>query len=344
MTKKSVTERAQHLLKVLIERYIRDGQPVGSRTLAEDAGMNLSPATIRNIMGDLEERGYVRSPHTSAGRIPTTLGFRFFVDSLLTVKPLDENAIAQVQQQLNPDLDAHSLVASASSLLSKITKQAGLVTLPRREQLKFRHVEFLPLSENRVLVILVMNAQEVQNRIIYTDRIYNQQELQQVANYLNAHYAGKDLFSVRKKLLTAMQADRKQLNQLMNAAIDVADKTFSEVPDGGDYVIAGQTNLLELAGNTSIDKLRQLFEAFSEKNEILRLLDHCLHAEGIQIYIGKESGYELFDECSMVTVPYSVENEVVGVLGVIGPTRMPYDKVISAVDLTAKLLSAALNK
>ncbi len=340
-----VTERAQHLLKVLVERYIRDGQPVGSRTLVEDAGVNLSPATVRNVMADLEDRGYVCSPHTSAGRVPTELGFRLFVDTLLTIRPVDQAAAQQVQQTLRPDLNIQQLIAQASSLLSSITKQAGLVSLPRRERAAFRHVEFLPLSEKRVLVVLVMNQHEVQNRIIHTERLYDASELQQASNYLNAHYAGKDLLLVRRQLLAAMQQDRQTMDRLMQTTIEIAEKAFAEQPAvEGSYVMAGQTHLLDWVGGSSVDRLRQLFHAFNEKQTILSLLDRCLNADGVQIFIGKESGYDVFDECSMVTASYTIEGEVVGALGVIGPTRMAYDRVIPMVDLTARLLSAALNQ
>jgi heat-inducible transcriptional repressor len=339
-----INERAQHLLKVLVERYIRDGQPVGSRTLATETQLGLSPATIRNVLSDLEEHGYLASPHTSAGRIPTVRGYRFFVDSLLTVKPLDNNAVQQCQQQLKPDQNVPTLVSSASNLLSELTRLTGLVMLPRREHISLRQIEFLPLSDNRVLVILVLNEREVQNRIIYTKRIYSQNELQQAANYLNATYAGQEIARVRKKLLAAMQNDRATMDQLMRTAIEVADQVLETTPNEQDYVLAGQNHLFDLVDNTGIQGLRQLFTAFTQKHDILHLLDQCLNTNGVQIFIGEESGYDVLDECSVVTAPYSVEGQAVGVLGVIGPTRMPYERVISIVDVTAKLLSAALNQ
>lgn len=338
-----INERAQHLLKIVVERYIRDGQPIGSKVLAEETGLGLSSATIRNVLSDLEERGFLQSPHTSAGRIPTVKGYRMFVDSLLTVKPLDKTALQQVQQQLTTETNVQNLVSTASNMLSDLTRLAGLVMLPKRERILLRHVEFLSLTENRVLVILVLNEHEVQNRIIYTDRIYSESELQQAANYLNATYAGKDIHKVRKSLLTALQEERKRVDRLMQAAIDVADKVFVQSNEKNDYVMAGQNHLLGLAEATSVQRLQQLFEAFAQKRDILHLLDQCLHADGVQIFIGEESGYSMLDECSLVTAPYFVEDQVVGVLGVIGPTRMPYDRVISIVDVTAKLLSSALN-
>ncbi len=341
-----LNERSQHLLKVLVERYIRDGQPVGSRTLAEETVLNLSPATIRHVLADLEEHGYLLSPHTSAGRVPTARGYRLFVDGLLTVKPLDDSTVKQCQQQLKPDLNVQGLVSTASNLLSDVTRLTGLVMLPRRDHVTLRHVEFLPLNDNRVLVILVLNEQEVQNRIIYTDRVYSAAELQQAANYLNEVYAGCDVSQLRTQLLQAMQNDREHLNNLMQATVDVASKMFDKPKNSApDYVMAGQENLLDLAdGATGINRLRQLFATFTQKRDILYLLDQCLNAEGIQIFIGEEAGYEVMDECSLVAAPYSVEGKVVGVLGVIGPTRMPYERVISIVDVTAKLLSVALSQ
>lgn len=341
----SLNERAQHLFKFLVERYIRDGQPVGSRTISDEMGIALSSATIRNVLADLEEQGYLRSLHTSSGRVPTSRGYRFFVDSLLTVQPLKEEMVQQFQQQLDPDLNLPSLVNSASTLLSQITHLAGLVTVPRHERIIVRHMEFLPLSGNRVLVILVLNEREVQNRIIYTDRPYSQSELQLAANYLNSNFAGLDLSSARQKIISSMAADRESMNSLMQTALDVASKGLSIPSDNNpeDYVMVGQANLLGMAEESGVQSLRSLFDAFTQKQIILGLLDECLTAEGVQLYIGEESGYQALDDCSLVTAPYSVSGEVVGMLAVIGPTRMAYDKVIPIVDLTAKLLSAALN-
>lgn len=347
MVDKDITlnERAQHLFKFLVERYIRDGQPVGSRTISDEMGIALSSASIRNVLADLEEQGYLRSLHTSSGRVPTSRGYRFFVDSLLTVQPLKEEIVQQFQQQLDPDLNMPSLVNSASTLLSQITQLAGLVTVPRHERIIVRHMEFLPLSGNRVLVILVFNEREVQNRIIYTDRPYSQNELQQAANYLNTNFAGLDLTIARQKIISSMAADRESMNTLMQTALDVASKGLNIQSNNNpeDYVMVGQTNLLGMAVESGVESLRSLFEAFTQKQIILGLLDHCLNAEGVQLYIGEESGFQALDDCSLVTAPYSVSGEVVGMLAVIGPTRMAYDKVIPIVDLTAKLLSAALN-
>ncbi|MEJ2645339.1 MAG: heat-inducible transcriptional repressor HrcA [Gammaproteobacteria bacterium] len=338
-----LNERAQHLLKVLIDRYVSDGEPVGSRTLARDSRLDLSPATIRNVVADLEELGFVRSPHTSAGRVPTVRGYRFFVDSLLTVKPLDSVEIGRLRQQLDIDTDIKELVGSVSGLLSAITRLAGVVTLPRRENAALRRIEFLPLSENRVLAILVFSEREIQNRIVHVDRPFSAAELQAASNYLSEQFAGKGLMEVRRALLREMKETRDTMDRLMRAAIHMADQVFSGTDEDEDYVLAGQTNLMDFRELCDVEKLRHLFEAFSEKREILHLLDQCVKADGVQIFIGEESGYQALDECSVVTAPYSIDDRVMGVLGVIGPTRMAYERVIPIVDTTARLLGAALN-
>jgi heat-inducible transcriptional repressor len=345
MSETTINPRAQQILKVLVERYIQDGNPVGSRTLAEDCAIGLSPATIRNILADLEEGGYLISPHTSAGRIPTPQGYRLFVDSLLTANPMQAATMQDLKQKLNPDLSMPHLLQCASSMLSDLTQLIGVVALPTRNRNELRQVEFLPLSANRVLVIMVLNNREVQNRIIYTDRIYTSGELQQAANYLNTHYVGKDLLVARKELLEAIQLDKDNMARLLQTAIEMADKTFvTPEAQNKDYVMAGQNNLLSYTNRGELERLYALFEAFTQKQEILGLLNYSLDAEGIQIFIGKESGYEAFDNCSIVTTTYAVDGQLIGSLGVIGPTRMPYDRVIAAVDVTAKLLSAALNQ
>lgn len=339
----TINQRAQQVLKILVERYIQDGSPIGSKTIAAESGIGLSSASIRHILGDLEEAGLLTSPHTSAGRVPTELGYRLFVNSLLTVKPLEGEAVQELKMKLDPDLTTTNLVKSASTLLSGLTQLIGVVALPKHDRLELRQVEFLALSGNRVLVILVLNNREVQNRIIHTNRCYTQNELQSAANYLNTHFSGKDLLTARKELLTAMEKDRYQVEGLLQTAIDIANKAFIPLDENKDYVMAGQNNLLNTK-EANLDRLRQLFDAFTQKQEILNLLDYSLQAEGIQIFIGKESGFEAFDDCSIVTSPYAVDGELVGSLAVIGPTRMRYDRAISAVDVTAKLLSAALNQ
>lgn len=341
MTDVTKNQRARDVLKILVERYIIDGHPVGSKTLAEESSLGLSPASIRNILADLEDAGYLTSPHTSAGRMPTPLGFRIFVNHLLTLKPLESEEVQTLQKGLNPDLDMSHLLQSASSILSSLTSLAGVVALPRRNRIELRQVEFLPLSGNRVLVILVLNNREVQNRIIYTDRVYPPHELREAANYLNTHFSGKSLITIRKELLSAIREDRATMATLLKAAVDLVAPDKIEK----DYILAGQNNLLNYSKQaTDFDSWRGLFDAFTQKQEILNLLEHALEAEGIQIFIGKESGYEIFGECSIVTTSYAVDGELVGSLGVIGPVRMPYERVISAVDVTAKLLSAALNQ
>ena len=339
-----LTDRAQHLLKVLVERYIREGQPVGSRVLSRDSGLDLSPASIRNVMADLEEMGLVLSPHTSAGRVPTVQGYRLFVDTLLTIRPLDSGDVRRLRRQLDPERKRESLMETASNLLSDITHLVGMVTLPRQEHMTLRQVEFLPLSDQQVLVILVVNEREVQNRIIQTARRYTASELQQAANYVNALCAGRDLMAIREELLRELRDTREHMNRMMLATIEMADKGLVAARESDDVVVAGQTHLMEYNELANMDRLRQLFEVFSEKRDILHLLDESLKAKGSQIFIGEESGYEVLDGCSVVTAPYEVDGQLLGVLGVVGPTRMAYERVIPLVDVTAKLLGAALNQ
>jgi heat-inducible transcriptional repressor len=337
-------ERAQLLLKALIENYIRDGQPVGSRTLSRDAGLSLSSATIRNVMADLEELGFVASPHTSAGRIPTDKGYRFFVDTLLKLKPLQHEEVEDIERLIKDASSGRALVQSVSQMLSSVTHMAGLVTLPNPNYISLVHLEFISLSENRALAIMVMSNQEVQNRVVQLDRQHSSEELRRAANYLNEAFAGRSLPDVRALLLAQLQETRQHMDQLMQDAIHVAQKVFNSAPEGPvEYVIAGETNLMGFAELSNVDRLRRLFEAFNEKHDILKLLDSCLRAEGIQIFIGQESGYRILDDISLVTAPYMLDNKVVGVLGIIGPTRMAYERVIPIVDLTAKLLGSALN-
>ncbi|MGD2136777.1 MAG: heat-inducible transcriptional repressor HrcA [Gammaproteobacteria bacterium] len=337
-----LNERAQQMLRALIDRYVRDGQPVGSRTLAREAGLKLSPATIRNVMADLEELGFVRSPHTSAGRVPTVRGYRFFVDTLLTLQQLDSRYVERMRLELEVAGEPKSLIESASGLLSGITHMAGVVTLPKHSHTLFKQVEFLPLSDNRVLAVLVTGDDEVQNRILTTKKKCSPGQLQQASNYLNELFTGKELAEVRATLLREMQETQSTMNSMMVTAMQMADEVLEKNRDE-DFVVAGQTNLMEFQELCDIDKLRKLFDAFNRKRDMLHLLDQCIHGEGIQIFIGDESGYRMLDECSMVTAPYSVNGRVLGVLGVIGPTRMAYDRVIPIVDTTARLLGAALN-
>jgi len=341
----ALTERARHLLKALIENYIRDGQPVGSRTLSRDSGLSLSSATIRNVMADLESLGFVASPHTSAGRVPTHKGYRFFVDTLLKLKPPQQDEIEEIERRLEDDAaNGRSLVQTVSQMLSSVTHMAGLVTLPNPNYVSLSQIEFITLSENRALAIMVMNNREVQNRIVQLDRYYAPEELRRAANYLNEAFAGRSLPDVRAMLLAQLQDTQQHMNQLMQDAIRVARKVFDQEPEEKvEYVIAGETNLMDFAELSNVDRLRRLFEAFNEKHDILRLLDSCLRADGIQIFIGQESGYRILDDVSVVTAPYMQGSQIVGVLGIIGPTRMAYERVIPLVDVTAKLLGSALN-
>lgn len=338
----SLSERTQLLLKVLVENYISEGQPLGSRTLARKSELEISPATVRNVMADLEDFGFVESPHTSAGRIPTTKGYRLFVDTMLKVQPITTDVVSQMKENLDPSQNVNSLVESASTLLSGLTGMAGLVTLPKIERAEFRHIEFLPLSEHRVLAILVMNQREVQNRILQADRDYTEAELQQAANYINELCAGQDLVAARQKILQELDGLREHMNDLMRSAVEMGEQIFSS-SGKSDYVVVGQTNLMEFDDLSDIEKLRSLFEAFGQKREFLRLLDRCICAEGVQIFIGQESGYAVLDDCSVISSPYTVDDEVMGVLAVVGPTRMSYNRVIPIVDLTARLLGEALN-
>lgn len=338
-----LSDRARHLLRVLVVRYIREGQPVGSRTLSKHSGLDLSPATIRNAMSDLEELGFVGSPHTSAGRVPTPKGYRFFVDTLINYEPLTGPELNRLQDRLIGQVDSEvSLVQSASNLLSRLTHMAGLVSLPRQVVGSLRQIEFLPLSERRVLAILVINEQEVQNRILSVDRDYTVDELQRAANFLNDRFAGKTLIDVRESLLAELHQTSETMNRRMLDAIHIAQRVFEGDEEAG-YYLAGETNLMAFAELSDVDKLRELFDAFSRQRDILHLLDRCMSAADMQIFIGEESGYRMLDDCSVVVAPYSVDDEVIGVLGVIGPTRMAYERVIPIVDITAKLLGSALN-
>jgi heat-inducible transcriptional repressor len=339
--KETISERSQQVFKLLVDLYLRDGQPVGSRTLVDTGNLALSPATVRHVMADLEARGYLQSPHTSAGRIPTSRGLRFFIDSLLTVQHLDHALLEQVQLELDPDLDKPSLLANTSQLLSHLTRLAGLVTVPKQKRLVLRHVEFLPLSNQRILVILVVNEREVRNLIIHPKQEYDARALEQAANYINYTYAGTELTSVRQQLVSALRNDKQELDIAMQAALSLADQALADpLPVQKDYVLTGTANLF---GYTEgIDTLRGLFDAFARKRDILHLLDNCLQAEGVQIFIGEEAGCDGLTDFSLVTAPYRVDGAIVGVLGVIGPKHMHYDQVVPAVDVTARLLGMAL--
>ena len=338
-------ERAQYLLRVLIQRFIRDGQPVGSRTLARDTGIDLSPATIRNVMSDLEEMGFVAAPHTSAGRIPTPRGYRLFVDTLVRYRPPNEGEIRKMRSKLNERQDdPEALVSSVSDLLSKITSLAGVVTVPKGRHATLRQIEFLSLADNRVLAILVINDREVQNRILHTDQAHSASELQRAANFINENYAGADLLEIRERLLADLERTRDSMNQAMHDIIAVARSVMEgAATPHAECVVAGETNLMNFAELSDIDTLRRLFDAFSRRRFMLDLLDRSINASGVQVFIGEESGVQILDDCSVVTAPYRAEDDSIGVLGVIGPTRMAYDRVVPIVDITARLLGSALH-
>ena len=337
-----LSERARILLKSLVERHIHDGQPVGSRALARFSGLDLSPASIRNIMADLEEMGFITSPHTSAGRIPTPRGYRFFVDTLLTVKPLDSLEVNQLECQLLPD-STQRLVSAASHLLSDLTRFAGVVKTPQLNGLTFRHIEFVSLSDKRLLLIIVTPDGDVQNRVLLADRTYSESELTEAANFLNHNFTGLTFDQIKIRLQEQLKELRENITRLMTLAVDAGSEAATETQD--TYVLSGENNLLHVQDlSSNMQSLRRLFDMFEQKTDLLQLLDISARAHGVQIFIGGDSGLVPLDECSVVTAPYEVDGRVVGTVGVIGPTRMAYDRVIPIVDVTAKLLSSALSQ
>jgi heat-inducible transcriptional repressor len=336
-----LNDRARNLLKVLIERYIAEGQPVGSRSLSRFSALDLSPATIRNVMADLEEMGFVTSPHTSAGRVPTPKAYRLFVDTLLTVRPLEDVERQQLADQLLPD-DPHRVVAVASQILSDLTHFAGVVVAPRRRGAVLRHIEFFRLSEKRVLLIIVASDGEVQNRVLVTDRAYTPAQLTEGANYVNQHYAGVEFDQLGHHVKGELVELHRDISALMQAAIEAGSDAVRS-PDA--MVISGGRNLLEVDDlSSNMQRLRLLFDLFERKTQLLELLEQSERAEGVKIFIGGESQLVPLDECSIVTAPYEVDGQVVGTVGVIGPTRMAYERVIPIVDVTAKLVSSALSQ
>ena len=335
-----MNERSRILLKSLIEKHISDGQPIGSRELAKSSGLELSPASIRNIMADLEEMGFIASPHTSAGRIPTPLGYRFFVDSLLTVQPLGSIERHKIEDQFRPD-SAARLITTASKLLSNLTQFAGVVKSPSRQSSSFRHIEFVSLSDHRILLIIVAPDGDVQNKVLEASRKFTDSELTEATNYLNQKYAGMTFENIRARIQSELTELKDNISQLMSLAVSAGQENSAK---NEDYIVSGETNLLSVNDLTmNIESLRTLFEMFDKKTGILQLLDTSDRANGVQIYIGGESGLVPLDECSVVTAPYDVDGQVVGTVGVIGPTRMAYERVIPIVDITAKLLSGALS-
>ena len=336
-------DRAKTLLKTLVERYIVDGTPVGSRTLSRASGLDLSPATIRNVMADLEDLGLIASPHTSAGRIPTARGYRLFVDTMLTARTMDleqpGGEMATAREQLHPD-QPQRVIAQAASLLSSLSSYVGVVTAPRKASV-FHHIEFLRLGERRVLVIIVAPDGDVQNRVVFTTRDFGQPELAEASNYLNAHYAGLAIEEVRERLKHEVDALRGEIAVLMQAAVQ---EGVAMAGSGDSVIVSGERNLIGVQdfGN-DMGSLRRLFDVFERKTELMRLLDVSSRAEGVRIYIGGESKVVPFEELSVVTAPYEVDGHIVGTLGVIGPTRMPYDRMIQIVDITARLVGNALS-
>ncbi|MBK7417176.1 MAG: heat-inducible transcriptional repressor HrcA [Dechloromonas sp.] len=335
-------DRSRSLLKSLVEHYIADGQPVGSRALSKFSGLDLSPATIRNVMADLEDAGFVASPHTSAGRVPTSRGYRLFVDSLLTVQPLEARQMGEMEEALQ-GRPVNQIIASASQLLSGLTHFAGVVIAPRRAPSRIRQIEFLTLSEKRILLIIVTTDGDVQNRVLTTEKSYSSAELVSAANYLNQNFAGMDFEQIRQRLSVEIMQLREDIKPLMTQALEAGDAALSE--NSAPYVISGERNLLDVEElSSNMKRLRDLFDLFEQRSSLIRLLDVSNRATGVKIYIGGESGIATLDECSVVAAPYVVDGQVLGSVGVIGPTRMAYERVIPIVDITAKLLSSALSQ
>jgi len=338
--------RARHLLRTLIAEHVRGGEPIGSRTLAKRSGLDVSPATIRNILADLEDIGLVAAPHASAGRVPTAQGYRVFVDSLLQLPSLPEPELARLRASMPSGGGTQSLLANASELLSAMSQFVGVVTVPQRAAFAFKHIDFVPIDGNRLLVILVFTDNEVQNRIVAVRRAYTASELEQTANYLNQHFAGVPLADIRNRLVLELREARSEMERVLSAAVEISEQALADGPAGpgaGDMLVAGQPRLIGSPDLADMDRLRQLFEAFSRKREILGLLERCTQAPGVRVFIGEESGLAPLDACAVVTAPYVSEGRVLGVLGVIGPTRMAYERVIPMVRATADLLGEALN-
>jgi heat-inducible transcriptional repressor len=335
-------DRARLLLKLIVERYISDGEPIGSRTLSKHPGLELSPASIRNVMADLEEQGFIASPHTSAGRIPTPRGYRMFVDSLIVTQPLAQLSISHVHEELRAAMQPQQTVNAAAKMLSELSAFAGVVATPRREAV-FRQIEFVRLADKRILLIIVTPDGDVQNRVLITERVYSPSQLIEAANFLNSNYAGRSIAEIRSRLAEEMLRLRQDVTSLMAAAVEAGDEALNANAQE-TVVLSGERKLFnthDLTGN--MDTVRRLFDLFEQKSQIAHLLDIAQRAEGVQIFIGGESGVSSLDELSVVTAPYTVNGQVVGTLGVIGPTRMAYERVIPIVDITAKLLSGVLS-
>lgn len=338
-----LNDRAATLLKKLVSSYISDGQPVGSKQLANMAGLDISSATIRNVMSGLEKNGLVRAPHTSAGKIPTEKGIRMFVDTLLEVQPLQKQLMDKLKAQLNPDQDKETLINQANQIVAELTHMAGVISVPKNSQSKLRHIEFLPLPDNKVLAIMVTNEKEVQNRVVHMERDYSISQLQAASNYLNQHFSGQDIFSVRDEVLSDLKRTRSDMDEIMRTAIEVAGRALPNFEESDrPYLVQGKSNLVRYSAGNDMQQLQHMLDMFDQKREMLGLLDRCIHAEGVKIFIGHEVGVEGLGDCSVVSAPYSVNGKTLGVLGVIGPTRINYDRVIPVVDVTARLLGEAL--
>ena len=337
--------RARRLLRTLIAQYLVDGEPVGSRTLSRSSGLDVSPATIRNIMADLEDAGLVASPHTSAGRVPTPRGLRLFVDSLIELQPLPRAEMARLQSELPPGpTSTRDLLGNVSTLLSAVTRFAGVVTVPRQVDFPLRHIDFVALPEARVLVILVFTDNQVQNRIVQLAKPLAGGELEQAANYLNSHFAGLRVDDIRTHLLAEVRETGSELNRLLHSTMELATASFAPQVSGADMLVSGQTNLMAYSELADMQRLRELFDAFQQKNELLQLMEVCAKAPGVRLFIGEESGFAALDGCSVVTASYGAQGRMLGAVGVIGPTRMAYERVIPVVQATAGLLSEALNR
>ena len=342
MKNKTPSDRAKQILSAIINNYIEEGTPIGSKKLSTYNRFNLSPATIRNVMSDLEHLGFIASPHTSAGRIPTSKGYRFFIDRLLELQPVDNNEIASIKDTVSQTKSSNKdLATNVSTILSAITQLAGIVTVPKTQKSTLKEIDFIPLSEQRVLAIVVINDSEVENKILQMKRNYSRDELQISANYLNQNYVGRSFEYIKNDLLTKLKETSALANSLMSNIINIADELLIN-QNKDEYVVTGKNQLLDFEELSDINRLKDLFDAFNEQQQLLQLLDKSMSTSNVQIFIGQESGYRIFDNCTLITAPYTNEMGSVGVLGVIGPTRIAYQRVIPIVDVTAKLLSQSL--
>ena len=341
----SLDQRAESVLKNLVETYIHDGQPVGSRTLSKLPDLAVSSATVRNVMSDLEELGLITAPHTSAGRIPTVQGYRLFVDRMVKASLPTHRAIEELSHRFNGENDPEKLLAMASEVLSELTEFAGMVVLPNESVTRFHQLEFMRLSETRVLAILVTEDGRVQNRVLSSADGFSETELVEAANFFNHRYKGNTLSDVRRLLVQDMQTDNDEMHRINQSAIQAASQVISEEDDGHptEVVMSGEQKLLGVPDLCQIETLQRLFDAFKTKRDLLDLLDRSMKADGVSVFIGEESGFSALGECSVIASPYEVDGKIIGTLGVIGPTRMAYDSVISVVDVTSKLLSQALS-